>query len=246
VVQVGKKIPLACVAGIPATQHKVFKAVPGGVAIAALDANGDPIPGKRGTSGVVVRRRDAPSNGPRYMLTCRHIVDTNDMVGQPWAGPARGTWVANHPAGDASIFEIDRLAARIECIGRYRKFIIPFAGLKVKKSGAASGLTASTVIGHSLTDVYIDNVPRVPAAVAGVNYYYVGPGDSGSVSVVDSYGLLAPSGNQVVCLNYAVQVFGGGLPGMGGVILPPAGTPVTVAMKMKDVLDGLRLVLVTV
>ena len=242
VIQMSKPKPAACVSGIPATQHKIFPNVPGGVAIAGLDQNDRQVVGRRGSTGVIVKRQGGGASAPKYMLTCKHIVDQGNNTSQPWVDVSRGGWVASHPALDASIIELDSIAVQIECFGRYRRIMPPIIGAFVKKSGAATGRTHSKIIGRTVTDVFIDNRPRIPAGGAGMVYNYISDGDSGSVSISDG---TAANNKRVIGLNRATAIWGGGIASAPGVILPPVGTPVGIAIQIKPVLRGLGLSLVT-
>jgi hypothetical protein len=175
----------ACNTGIPDDQHKTFGSVPPGVAICAINQSGQIPPSGEGSSGAILQIVDPHVQRARYLLTCRHVVDQPNNWAQPWvASPVRGAWIVNSRAFDASVLEMTGYSLEICCLGVEQKSPIkPLLGMKVMKSGAATGITGSQVsfVSPDLT-VYIDNEPGVPNAGPGQVFNFIAEGDSGSVA----------------------------------------------------------------
>jgi hypothetical protein len=171
--------------GIPDDEHQEFASVPPGVAICAVDAAGKTPPSGQGTSGAILAVEGAQTSSARYLLTCKHVVNQPNTWAQPW-NPARvrGGWVASSRGFDASILEIQQYDLNVHCLDtRQHKEEKPVVGMRVMKSGAATGLTGSSIafVSVALT-VYFDNNPSTPKSVPGQLFNFIAEGDSGSVA----------------------------------------------------------------
>jgi hypothetical protein len=186
VLDVGKPRKL-CLVGVPDTQHVPQVAVPPGVAMCAVDANGQIPVGRSGTSGAIIMKDVNPPQPVRYILTCKHIIGQQFDWAHPWVNtPLRGTWVASGTFCDCSLSEVQNYQTAMHCLGVLLPPIKPLPGMKVMKSGARTGLTGSVVTFVSLGAffVLIDNTPTTPRPGAPVGTMFCQPGDSGSVTML--------------------------------------------------------------
>jgi hypothetical protein len=173
---------LLCTPGIATTQTGSFNAVPPGVAICAVDQFGKILPKRSGTSGAILKIVMTPPSKARYLLTCDHIVASTQSWAQPWSPtPIHGSFVLKSRGFDASLSEIDKYDVNVHCLGRMGEPIRPQVGMRVMKSGAATGVTGSEIaIVTDSGEPIIDNRALVPfGGVAFVNN-----GDSGSVAML--------------------------------------------------------------
>jgi hypothetical protein len=203
VIETGPVIP-TCEFGVPDTQHAEFDPTPPGVAVSALDPTTLAI-NTRGSGGAIVQ----PVQGQAmFLLTCDHVVPQGQTLGQPWKSRAIGGHVASAASFDASICEINNPDVNLHCFGPVRGPVPALVGLGVKKSGARTGVTSSVVIANAAfagipgTTVVIDNEAQIPPSVGGAFISnYVGPGDSGSMTVVGNPANAAdfgPTGNALI------------------------------------------------
>jgi hypothetical protein len=139
----------------------------------------------RGTGGCLVREAGDPT-APVYLLTCAHVIIAGHNVGHP-GKEVIGSWLANAAGGiDACICEVTAAVSKILCLGHPNRAMAPPLGAIVKKSGATTGMTVGRVLhigrvtGKTGTIVSIGNSnPILPQTGT-----YLGPGDSGSVSLL--------------------------------------------------------------
>jgi hypothetical protein len=184
VLERGRLIP-TCSTGITDDQHKTRTSVPPGVAMCAV-VNGAIPPGRQGSTGAILKVVDTPQPPARYVLTCDHIVTNAQDWAQTWVThPIMGSWVASTtPPIDASMVETQFYLLAILCLNVDQKAPIPpLVGMRVMKSGAATGVTGSQVaLATPADDVYIDNDASVPRSTPALPYLFNTHGDSGSVA----------------------------------------------------------------
>ena len=187
-----------------------------------------------GTAGAVVKTRDG---GDRYVLSAGHVYTAplNDVV-QPFSGRNRdppkppAPPVVNQHVGqvirlagggiDAGLAETTAATPRIVGIGNPQAPRPPVVGLRVQKSGHASGVTASHVLytnvagipapgGGAFPNVFlVANVsPNQPNPLNMIPAFTL-PGDSGALVVAGTPGKKAEFGPDIDAFLRALRALG--------------------------------------
>ncbi len=188
VLEVGEMEEL-CAPGNPAAQRQLNDPYQPGCSIIGLQPPRN-IPVTRGSGGCCVRRRGDPTS-PIWLLTNAHVINPNWNVAHPRPNRVVGAWVAT--AGnnyDAVICEIRNAIIEIKCLGNPMMPVRPMLGMRVKKSGAGTGITSSRVVQIAAipqspgNTIVIDNTALEPAAPPPNFQPYLDDADSGSVTVL--------------------------------------------------------------
>ncbi len=213
-----------CSLNVPDTQHLAHDPIPPDVAIQSVDPNSG-IPLASGSGGCFVVR---PSSNAMYLLSVRHVLLARNInITQPWSTRVVGGTVAVSTRFDAGIAEVQSPEGpnfnlptpNFHCFGPAPLALDPIVGMTVKKSGAATGLTNSSILGTfalnpaqpGSADMLMGgqsvNPPPIPPGLGGSPY--LSGGDSGSTS------LLGHSFNSIdfgAPINSAISTFVSALP----------------------------------
>lgn len=192
-------------------------------------------------------------------------------LGQPWRNRRVGGHLVSSQIRDAALCEIADPDPKSRCFGVIRPPVPPIVGMKVKKSGAGTGVIGSEITGVAQVreDPASPFVDVVEMAFTGrkvrpVGFQFLSGGDSGSLALLGNYLEPTDFGDRInEAIDRFSRIFGGAfrrlillvarlrLTNAAVALLyatapfGPAGDTAAIGYPMQDVLDDFGVVIVS-